>query len=282
MKNILRTIVVLSCFSISGCSSADNLENNKGNSMNKFSEMKNWCIGRYTFQIPKESELIGGNDRYGSFNIESETFVPISKFNNDINKLLKEYLVEGNFIKDQTKVELNGDIITKIIWGHSTYAEGRLPVEVFAFVYDKPKKILFKIKGTYSKEYEEKSIASIKNLVNNLSGRKNDKIPDMIGVCIQNGFIKDSGELFKYSNQSLGFNIKNLPSLRIAIQTEATSEKLDNLIDRTTKNIKKTSIAASVFSSIKTIRKGEKSQNSIPSINGYNVVPLIRPLNSVL
>ena len=41
MKNILRTIVVLSCFSISGCSSADNLENNKGNSMNKFSEMKN-------------------------------------------------------------------------------------------------------------------------------------------------------------------------------------------------------------------------------------------------
>lgn len=268
MNRFLNTILISSFCTLSSCSYAENKEYSSGNTMNNFNEMKNWCIGRYTFQLPKEVSLVGGSDKYASFKIESELQAKTLDFEEAIEKAKKEYSTQEDFIKDQTPIENNGNTINKIIWGHSTAFKG-IPVEVFGFVYDKSNRTLFKIKGIYSQKYEAQSKEAIKSLVKNLVGWDNTKIPNQAGVCIINGFIKDGGQPFRYSNQSVGFNSKTAPSLRIVMQTEATTEELENLVDRTAKNIKKTSFAASVFSSIKTIRKGQKNQNNEHPLLGY-------------
>ena len=255
-------------FFIFGCSQAEN-ELIAPNQFNQI-EMGNWCIGRYAFQVPKNATLMGESDEYDSFRIESILSSSMDAFNAEIKKVEDEYKKDkDDYIKDQTQVETNRMQVSKIIWGHSTFAKGRTPVKVFAFVYDQSARTLFKITGTYSKEYEEESIASIKYLVKNISARNNNIIPKESGICIQNGFIKDNGQKFKYSNQSIGFGVKGMPSTRIAIQTESTTEKLDNLIDRTTKGIKESSFGASVFIHLKTVRKGKKDQNLGGQLQGY-------------
>ena len=254
-------------FFIFGCSKAEN-ELIAQNQFNQI-EMESWCVGRYAFQVPKNSTLNGGSDEYDSFKIDSVLSSSMDAFNAEIKKIEKKYSELDYYVKDQTQIETHGMQVSKIIWGHSTFAQGRTPVEVYAFVYDKSARTLFKIKGTYSKEYEAESIASIKYLVKNISARNNNIIPKESGICIQNGFIKDNGQKFKYSNQTIGFGMKDMPSIFIGLETESTTEKLDNLIDRTTKRIKESSFGASAFIHFKTVRKGKKDQSTGGQLQGY-------------
>jgi hypothetical protein len=254
-------------FFIFGCSQAEN-ELIAQNQFNQI-EMENWCIGRYAFQVPKNATLNGGSDKYDSFKIESVLSSSMDAFNAEIKKIQQKYSEGKYYIKDQTQIETHGMQVSKIIWGRYKYVRDEGPVYVYSFVYDQSARILFKIKGTYSKKYEEESIESIKYLVKNISARNNNIIPKESGICIQNGFIKDNGQKFKYSNQTIGFGMKDMPSIFIGLETESTTEKLDNLIDRTTKGIKESSFGASVFIHLKTVRKGKKDQNLGGQLQGY-------------
>lgn len=266
----LKSLMIAGFFSLSGCSNAaNNVANNKGVDMSKYDEMVNWCVGRYAFQVPKNATLNGGSDEYDSFRIESILSSSMDAFNTEIKKIEKKYSELDYYVKDQTQIVTNGNQVSKIIWGHSTFAKGRIPVSVFAFVYDKSARTLFKIKGTYAKEYEAESIDGIRYLVKNISARNNNIIPKESGICIQNGFIKDNGQKFKYSNQTIGFGMKDMPSILIGLETESTTAKLDNLIDRTTKGIKESSFGAGVFANIKTVRKGKKDQSLGGQLQGY-------------
>lgn len=40
--------------------------------MNSLDKKQQWCTGRYSFEIPKNHEIIGVTDKYDSFVIESE------------------------------------------------------------------------------------------------------------------------------------------------------------------------------------------------------------------
>ncbi|WP_111894688.1 T6SS immunity protein Tli4 family protein [Acinetobacter sp. MB5] len=269
MNKILFALFITNIFTLSSCSYAESRNDPVADRTNNLNEMQNWCIGRYTFQLPKEASLIGGNDKYDSFMIKSQLNAKKSDFESEIQEIQKKYSTKEDFIKNQTPIEKQGRTLTKIIWGHSTFARGTLPVDVYAFVYDQSTQTFFKITGGYSKKYEEESIAAINHLVKNLVGRDNAEMPNQAGICIINGFIKDSGQPFRHSNQSIGFEFKSAPSLHVVMESESTKEVLENLVDRTTNNIKKTSFAASVFTGIQTIRKGQKNQDNDHSLSGY-------------
>ncbi|AOA59605.1 T6SS immunity protein Tli4 family protein [Acinetobacter larvae] len=272
MNNLLRVIIIAtSSVLFLGCSQANKIENTDGLTMNKFDHMKNWCIGRYSFQVPKTAIITDqtSSDKYDSFRIKSELAVSIDRFHEEIARVEKESTsFEDDYIKDQTKVEMHGKTVSKIIWAHSHFAQGRSAVQVFAFVYDKSKRTLFKITGRYGKGYEAESIASIKYLVKNLSARNNEDIPDRAGVCIFNGFIQDDGKEFKYSNQQTTFKFKEWPSVKVTMETEATTKVLQNLIDRTTTNLRASAFGATALAKLKTLRKGEKNQDNVPALQG--------------
>lgn len=271
IKKLLITLLVTTALSISGCGYAAN-NKESGKTMIDLNNMQDWCVGRYTFKLPKDAEIIDETINYDTFKIETMTKVTKGEFDEAIREIEKKYNTKEDFIKDKTPLETNGNIISKIIWGHSTFANGRLPVDVYAFVYDQSLNTLFKITGSYSKKNEDKSINGIKYLVKNLKARNNNKIPLESGICFKNGFIKDEGKAYKFTRQKVGFNFSRAPSVTIIAETEAIYKAEDNLIIRTEKNLQKSPNYLKTKNNSQDIRSGAKIINQKAPINGLELV----------
>jgi hypothetical protein len=273
IKRLLIALLVTSTLSISGCGyAANNKESEAGKTMIELNNMQDWCVGRYTFKLPKDAKIIDETINYDSFKIDSKTKATRLDFDEAIKEIEKKYNTKEDFIKDQTAIETSKNIITKIIWGHSTFAQGRTPVHVYAFVYDQSTRVFFKITGTYSKKFEKESVESVKYLVKNLKARDNNKIPTEHGFCFKNGFIKDDGKDYKFTKQKIGFNFANAPSVIITAETEAIYKAEDNLITRTEKNLKRSPNYSKTKSQTQDIRKGTKIINQTVPINGLELV----------
>jgi len=274
MKKRFIVLMISSIFiSISGCGYAsDNKESEVGKTMIDLNNMQDWCVGRYTFKLPKEAKIIDEIINYDSFKIESKIKATREDFNNSIIEVERKYNTKEDFIKDKTPVEVQGNIITKIIWGHSNFAQGRTPVHVYGFVYDQSLRTLFTITGTYSKKFEQESIDGIKYLVKNLKARDNNKIPTEQGICLKNGFIKDNGKDYKFTRQQVGFNFEKAPSVVITVETEALYKAEDNLLVRTEKNLQKSPNYIKTKNQTKDLRKGEKTVNQSSPVNGLELV----------
>lgn len=273
IKKLVVTFFVISTLAFSGCSHAENnKESEQGKTMIDLNNMQDWCLGRYTFKLPKDAQIIDETINYDSFKIESKSKASQVEFEEAVSEVESKYSTKEDFIKDKTPMETQGSIISKIIWGHSTFAQGRTPVHVYAFVYDQSLKILFKITGTYSKKFEKESIDSIKYLVKNLKARNNQKIPTESGICLKNGFIKDDGKTYKFTSQKVGFNFTNAPSVIITAETEAICKIEDDLLVRTEKNLQKSPNYSRIKHQSQNIRKGAKTINQKIPINGLELV----------
>lgn len=249
----------------SGCSYADNSQDEQ--SMLKVEQMQSWCLGRYAFKIPKESLLIGGMDKYNSFTIKSELNASDEALRNAYAEQLKKYSDKNmKIIEDKAEIK-NGNKIIKIF--KAKYGkDSRGANDVFAWVLDRG--TLFSITGTYSLKYKDLSDEALNNLVNHISFRNNTNLPKQAGVCINNGFITDSGDPYRNSVHSFGFELKQYPSLRIFLETEALARATSDLITRTNYNLKKEGFLAKT--NIKTIRKGAKAQISGDRLEGFEWV----------
>ncbi|MFW1801074.1 T6SS immunity protein Tli4 family protein [Acinetobacter nematophilus] len=273
IKRLFTVLLLSSALSVSGCGyAANSKESEAGKTMIDLNNMKDWCVGRYTFKLPKDAEMIDESINYDSFKIESKTKATIANFDEAINEVESKYSTKEDFIKDKTPVEAQGSIIYKIIWGHSTFAQGRTPVHVYAFVYDQSLRILFKITGTYSKKFEKESIDSVKYLVKNLKARNNNKLPTEQGICLKNGFIRDDGKNYKFTRQKVGFKFTKAPSVVISAETEAIYKIEDDLLTRTEKNLQKSPNYLRVKNQTQDIKKGSKTVNPNSPIQGLELI----------
>ncbi|MEG0482894.1 MAG: T6SS immunity protein Tli4 family protein [Acinetobacter sp.] len=273
IKKMISTLVLTSILGIAGCGQTVNSkESDIGKTMINLKNMQDWCVGRYTFKLPKEAKMIDESINYDTFKIESKIKATKADFEQEVKAIEKKYSTKDDFIKEQTPLETYGSITSKIIWGHSTFANGKLPVDVYAFVYDQSTKTFFRITGSYSKKNENKSINGIKYLVKNLKGRNSTEIPVEQGICLKNGFIKDDGKNYKFTRQKVGFNFANAPSVVIVAETEAIYKVEDDLITRTENNLKKSPNYVTTKNQTQDIRKGTKSANPSSPIHGLELV----------
>ncbi len=265
-KKILNLIFILSSLGITGSAYADN----DGASMELLEKQQSWCVGRYVFEIPKRHTIIGVTDKYDSFVIESDK-ATYSDFISAIEDVRRYYTKGRRVIVKETDTpkEMNQKL-TKIIWTDRDKTTEKGMIGVFAFVLDRGN--LFTIKGGYSDEYKSDSDEAIKNIVNNLVAHSNTSIPKENGVCIANGFIRDSGQKYRFSRQIISFTYEKFPSLRLAFEVEAAYSHKDNVLNSVTSKLEKQGKLDQFFANMKPLRKGEKIQSSIQALKGVELV----------
>ncbi|NNP77108.1 hypothetical protein A7P54_11840 [Acinetobacter sp. Ac_3412] len=258
MRIPLASINLVVLFLFSGCSYADNDNTNGSQTMIKLDKMQNWCIGRYSFQLPVSAELIGGSDRYNSFYIKNKK----NASHYDLKKAYEDKLLEyskNNMLIIEDRAEQVNDGKTVKVFKGKVGKDQRGANDVYAWVL--MNKTLFLINGTYSTKFKTESDEALNHLLNNLVARKNNEIPTQAGVCIDNGFIRNEGKVYRHSYNSIGFRLKDAPSVRVALEAEALSKPTPDLIERTNYNLKKEGLLAKAEAETKTIRKGVKAQN---------------------
>lgn len=274
MNKLLKILILSSTLSfISGCGhAASKAEQEKGKTMIDVKNTQDWCLGRYTFKIPKEAQLMDESINFDTFKIKSTLKSSKAEFGAAIKEVENKYSTKDDFIKDKTATETKNNISTKIIWGETTYAGGRLPIEVFAFVFDASNNTLFKIRGLYDKKFEKESVAGIKHIVQNLKARNNNLVPKEKGICFKNGFIKDDGSSYKFTRQSIGFKFPKAPTVMLNLETEVRYKAEDDVVTRTEKNLKSDPDYPKNISTIKTLRKGDKTANPSNPTSGIELV----------
>ncbi|WP_312969574.1 T6SS immunity protein Tli4 family protein [Acinetobacter gerneri] len=274
MKKLTSVLVLATTIFNTSCSYAGTSQSNQfGGNMNMINlqDTKTWCLGRYTFEASKDAQFFLQRDEYDSFKIETKKLgATKNDLEKEIAKIIKEYTNYGSILVDQTAEVYHDRALTKIIW--AKLSPKSPTIEVFAFVLDNGS--LFKIEGSYSREYEAKSKESIENLVQKLKYRNNDSIPTSKGFCINNGFIKDNGERYRYADQTLILNFTQFLSVNIEIQTETIREFDGGLIARTTKNLKEDGLLAGFLTKVKTIRKGKRIINGFAGEEWITEAPM--------
>lgn len=221
---------------------------------------KNWCIGRFSFKMPVAAVMEEQNDLYNSFTIKTLSIsAKISDFKNEIKKKEDEYNRSESLIVNKTEEVAYELSKTKIIWGK--LAPDSAQLDVFAYVLDR--NVLFYIEGSHSPEYEEEGRNDILKLVKTLKMRNNNFIPNEKGFCINNGFIKDNGEVYRYTEQRLIFSFNNAPSVFTTFESISPYEEEIGLINRMSDNLKEEGKFIEVISRLKTLRKGGREINNM-------------------
>lgn len=274
MKKLASVLVLATTILNTSCSYAGTSQSNQfgGNiNMINLQDTKTWCLGRYTFEASKDAQFFLQRDKYDSFKIETKKIGATKKdLESEIAKVIKEYTNYGSILVDQTAEVYYDRALTKIIWAKLNPKAAT--TDVFAFVLDGG--TLFAIEGSYSPTYEAKSKESIENLVQKLKYRNNANVPTSKGFCINNGFIKDNGERYRYADQTLILNFTQFLSVDIEIQTETIREYDGGLIARTTKNLKEDGLLAGFLTKVKTIRKGKRIINGFAGEEWITEAPM--------
>jgi hypothetical protein len=272
MIKLLQFSMFSTCIAVSGCSIANPM-NEQGNTMIDLKKKKTWCIGRYSIEVPAEAKFYEQIDNYNAFRIKTvKQNATKTDFDEAINKV-KEYYSKGTtrVIINESKVIANKGKSNKIIWGQLNPKLSRV-VDIRAFVLDKG--YLFSIEADYSPEFESQAKEGIENLVKNLEMRPNNTIPQEKGFCINNGFIKDNGEKYRFSTQRLILDFPQYPSVDFTLESESVYENDGGLIHRMTSNLKEQGNLATILSSAKNIRKGKKQVNQFSGEEWVISVPM--------
>lgn len=272
IKEIIKVLLVTSAISFSGCGyAANNKESEAGKTMIDLNNMKDWCTGRYTFKIPKDAKMIDESMNYDSFKIESRTNATKADFEQAVAAGIADYNDGYKLFLEETPVEYIDNKIVKIFWGKLSKKRPNLgTTQVFGYVLDRG--VLFLIKGGYSDKFKKESRDGIKYLVKNLRAHDNNKIPLEKGICLKNGFVKDDGKIYKFTKQTVGFEFVKAPSVLIKVETQVIYKNEVDLITRITENLKKTSNSKAFSSTVKDIRKGERSTSQQPPTSGLEWV----------
>jgi hypothetical protein len=267
IKNIFRLIVIWGSLGIAGYSYANS---NNGINMDALDKKQDWCVGRYSFQIPKNPTILGVTDKFDSFVIES-TNGKYSDFIESIEET-RNYYSRGrrSILKETETPKESQQKLTKIIWGDLDKTTDKGMINIVAYILDQ--NTLFTIKGGYSDTFKAQSDESINNIIKNLIARKNNIIPKENGICIANGFIRDSGEQYRFSRQIISFNYQNYPSLRLAFTVEAPYSENPNIVNSVTSNLEKQGVLQQFLTSMRSIRKGEKNQTTATNLKGIELV----------
>lgn len=259
-KKMLRIFLVL-CFLTASASANSEIQNkNAGNNMIDYDKTKNWCVGRYSIQLPAEAKFYEQIDSYNAFDIKTiTTNATQDDLNHEIQSVLKEFSTYGSLILKEGEIEKFGSSITKTIWVKLNPTA--VQVQVYSFVLDK--RTLFAISGAYGSEFSNISKEAITNLVRKLKQRNNQSVPNEKGFCINNGFIYDDGSQYRFSEQRLILDFPNYPSVDLTFESTSVFENDGGLIKRMSNNLKEEGMLSKILNKVKTIRKGPKTVNGL-------------------
>lgn len=272
MNKLLKILILSSTLSfISGCGhAASKAEQEKGKTMIDAKNTQDWCLGRYTFKIPKDAKMINESINYDSFKIESKTNANKADFDKAIANKIAGFSDGFSAVTEQTEVITINNKFIKTFWGKLNAKRQNGLIHVYSFVLDSG--TLFLIQGTYSEKFKQESRDGIKYLVDNLTARNNKIIPKEKGICFKNGFIKDDGNDYKFTSQKIGYKFANAPSVVITAETEATHTPEEDLVTRTEKNLKKSPNYPKNISTSKNLKKGNKVANPSIPLSGVELV----------
>lgn len=261
VRAVLFSAVVL----VSGCSQAKNVE--ETNSMLDLKNTKDWCVGRYTFKLPKNAVLKSGTDFYNSFQITSYTNANTDKLNKEYTDAINEYNANTRLRKliFELPTKVSGSKTVKIFSGK--FGSNPIsPMDLFGFVLDRG--TLFKIKISYVNEKKDLVTSELNRIVNGISARSNNSIPKEKGICIANGFIQDDGKEYRKSKNTVPFDLSGYPSVKMSLEAEAITYPQADLLTTMKSNLKERGIYSLTTSSFKTIRKGNKNQTGGDLLTG--------------
>ena len=211
MNTNFKAVLFSAAVLVSGCSQAKNVE--ESNSMLDLKNTKDWCVGRYTFKLPKNAVLTGGTDFYNSFQITSYANANTAKLNYEYTDAINEYNANTKVRKliFELPTKVSGSKTIKIFSGK--FGSNPIsPMDLFGFVLDRG--TLFKIEISYVNENKDLVTDELNRIINALSVRSNNSIPKEKGVCITNGFIQDDGNNFRKSKNTLPFDLSGYPSVK--------------------------------------------------------------------
>lgn len=265
MNTNFKAVLFSAAVLVSGCSQAKNVE--ESNPMLDLKNTKDWCVGRYTFKLPKNAFLTGGTDFYNSFQIKSYTNANTAKLNSEYKSAFDRY--SGNLGVRKVIFELPiKEVGTKAIkvFSGKLGSHPRGPMDLLGFVLDRG--TLFKIEISYVTENKDLVTDELNRIINALSARSNNSIPNEKGICITNGFIQDDGQKFRKSKNTLPFDLSGYPSVKMSLQAEALLNPQADLLTTMKSNLKERGIYSLTTSSFKTIRKGTKNQTGSDRLTG--------------
>ena len=265
MNTNFKAVLFSAAVLVSGCSQAKNVE--ESNSMLDLKNTKDWCVGRYTFKLPKNAVLTGGTDFYNSFQITSYANANTAKLNYEYTDAINEYNANTKVRKliFELPTKVSGSKTIKIFSGK--FGSNPIsPMDLFGFVLDRG--TLFKIEISYVKENKDLVTDELHRIINALSARSINSIPKEKGICITNGFIQDDGNNFRKSKNTLPFDLSGYPSVKMSLQAEALLNPQADLITTMKSNLKERGIYSLTTSSFKTIRKGNKNQTGGDLLTG--------------
>ncbi|WP_411691565.1 T6SS immunity protein Tli4 family protein [Acinetobacter gandensis] len=264
MKTIIKLALMTSMFIGTGCSHTNN--NSKGFSpMVDLKSAKSFCAGRYTIQLPNNAVQFGGGDKYNSFLITSKTGSSVADLNAEYASVKRYFSGKVSTIILDTELKKVGSKSVRIFSGIPGTIEGA-PLQLKFWVLDR--NTLFKFEIPYMPEKKDLVFDEMNKIIANISARNNDTVPSERGVCILNGFIKDSDSQFRRSTHTIAFSMSDMPSVKTSMQVDAVAHQLPDLITRTESNLKRDGILHLTYTSFKTIRKGTKNQTSGNQLSG--------------
>lgn len=264
----IKIVMLTALFLISGYSFAN--KNSEGSTpMIDLDNTKDWCAGRYTFKLPINSKLNNGADRYNSFTIKSKEGATISDLNNAYATIRGDYTNSVSKIILDNPEKRVGNKITRLFVGKTGTFDG-VPNHLYAFILDR--NILFTFEIPFMPEKQALVYSEMDKILQSIQARDNNTIPDERGVCITNGFIKDSDTTFRKGTNTLAFTLNGLPSVRYSFQVDSFAQPIPNLIDRTQANLKEKGIFALTATKFKTIRSGVKNQVGGSNLTGLEWV----------
>ncbi|OTG84124.1 hypothetical protein B9T31_13275 [Acinetobacter sp. ANC 4558] len=257
MNKLLTALALTGCiFNISCTSTAQSQVQNTGKNMINLEKTRPYCIGRYVVDIPVEAKPLKRFDQYDSFIIKVIDNATRQDFDAAVQKRKKEYSEYDWFITEDPAEQKNTGRLTKTLKGKKSKDQGS-PFTVFGFILDK--NTLFLIEGNHSDtpRFTKESNEAMQHLIKDLRYRAENEIPKENGQCIYQGFIKDNDKIFRYSEQSLGFDFEKYPTLVLRFKSETTFDVVTPLIPRIEQNLKKAGLGRLIAPA--TIRKGEKN-----------------------
>ena len=269
MKKLASVLVLATTIFNTSCSYAGTSQSNQfGGNMNMINlqDTKTWCLGRYAFEIPSEAIKPERFENFDTFRIKAKNNATKADYDQAIAKIRQEYNEYKSIILTDDPESIYDKRITKIIRGKLN-PDPLSPIDVFALVLDK--NTLFLIEGGYGNREKNKlrSDETIQYIVKNLRARGDHEVPTEAGFCIDKGFIKENGEKYRYSMQTLAFEFAKYPTVIIRFEEESTFKPTLELIPRITEKLLKVGQSKRQIEK-GTIRKGVKNQQGEKALNG--------------
>ncbi|KAF5273540.1 hypothetical protein FQR65_LT17154 [Abscondita terminalis] len=101
-----------------GCGyAANNKESEAGKTMIDLNNMKDWCVGRYTFKLPKDAEMINESINYDSFKIESKAKATRADFDQAVASGIAEYNDGFKLFLEEAPLKNINNKAVKVFWG---------------------------------------------------------------------------------------------------------------------------------------------------------------------